>query len=124
MTTLDKKVTDNRRMKALMTAMGTKEPPSSQDVMGIMQRREQKMRTDSVTTQVFCAQCAQEDALEQAEVGPQRLRTRWQMLQMAVQALLGWLHGLQQKVQTRIQGLRRRRVPALLQLSAVECGAA
>ncbi len=76
MTTINKKVTDNRRMTALMTAMGTTEPPASQDVMGLMQRREQKMRTDSVTTQVFCAECAQEDALEQAEVQPQRLRIR------------------------------------------------
>ena len=105
-------------MTALMTTMSTKEPPASQDVMGIMQRREQKMRTDSVTTQVFCAQCAQEDVLEQAEVQPQRLRARWQMLQSAVQALFGWLIGLLQKVQTRIQGLGK----ACACPAATECG--
>lgn len=124
MTTIDKKAGSDRRMIALMTAMGTKEPPSSQEVMGLMERREQVMRMDSVTTQVFCVQCAQEDAQEQAKVQPQRLRAWWQMLKMLAAGLAGRLSGLRQKGQVKIQGLWRQRVPVLLQLSAVECGAA
>ncbi len=124
MTTIDKKVGSDRRMTALMTAMGTKEPPTSQEVMGLMEHREQMMRMDSVSTQVFCSQCAVEDGLAQAEPQPRRLRISWQMVQMLVQALAGRFLGLQQKVQARVEGLRGRRVPVLLQLSALECGAA
>jgi ABC-type bacteriocin/lantibiotic exporter with double-glycine peptidase domain len=119
----------DRRMTALMTAMGAKEPPASKDVVGLMQHREQQMRMDSVATQIFCAECAAEGLAEQAnrEAPPSRtqlLLAAWRSVQMGIQTLekrvlLAW-----QKLQRVLLGVRRRRVPVLLQLSAIECGAA
>ena len=123
------KVTNNRRMTALMTAMGAKEAPTSQEVAGLMGRREQSMRMDSVTAQVFCTQCMQEDALAQPQEEPrpqkaQRLLTLRRSLQNTVLAVVARLLALWQRLSKRVQFLRRKRVPPLLQLSAVECGAA
>ncbi len=117
----------NRRMTALMTAMGSTEPPASQEVMGLMERREEMMRMDSVSSQVYCMDCAQEDALEQSQARSQRprhLRAWWRMLQVATRAVMHYFLGLRQWFQKKVESLQRRRVPVLIQLSAVECGAA
>ena len=76
----------DRRMAALMTAMGAKEPPASGDVVGLMQHREQQMRMDSVATQIFCAECAAESQAEQENVqeqpsSAQPLLATWQTVQ-------------------------------------------
>jgi ATP-binding cassette, subfamily B, bacterial len=118
-----------RRTGALLTGMGLKEPPASPEVIGLVERREHMMRMDSVATQVFCAQCTVEDQGEQGEAQaqssrPQHLLALRQHLQMAMagglQRLFAWWHMLEKMLQV----VQRKRVPVLLQLSAVECGAA
>jgi ATP-binding cassette, subfamily B, bacterial len=118
-----------RRMGALMTAMGTIEPSGSQAVMDLMERRDEQMRLDSAATQMFCAQCALENQAEQVQAGipPSRLQpllARWRMLQLAISTVLQRLLLVWHMLQKVGQGLRQKRVPVLLQLSAVECGAA
>lgn len=119
----------DRRMTALMTAMGAKEPPASQDVVGLMQHREQQMRMDSVATQLFCAECAAEGQAEQASVQapparPQPLLAAWQNLQGGAQKAARRLLQLWHLLQKALMRVRRKSVPVLLQLSAVECAAA
>jgi ABC-type bacteriocin/lantibiotic exporter with double-glycine peptidase domain len=116
-------------MTALMTAMGSDEPPASQDVAGLMRHREQQMRMDSAATQIFCAECAAEDRAMQAnrEALPSRaqpLLAAWRSVQMGVHSLVQRMLIAWQKLQTVLLGVRRKRVPVLLQLSAIECGAA
>ena len=119
----------DRRMAALMTAMGAKEPPASGDVVGLMQHREQQMRMDSVATQIFCAECAAESQAEQENLqaqpsSAQPLHATWQTVRKGVQAVAQRLLLVWQMLQKAFLGVRRKRVPILLQLSAVECGAA
>ena len=119
----------DRRMTALMTAMGAKEPPASRDVVGLMQHREQQMRMDSVSTQIFCAACAAESQSEQENVQAQPSRAQpllaiWQTVQKVVQAVAQRLLMVWHRLQKTLQGVHRRRIPVLLQLSAVECGVA
>jgi ATP-binding cassette, subfamily B, bacterial len=118
-----------RRMGALMTAMGTAEPPDSQEVMGLIERREQQMRMDSAATQMFCMQCAEEDRTEQVQAGippsrAQPLLALRHKLQLAVSTLAQRVLLLWHMLQKVVQVLRQKRVPVLLQLSAVECGVA
>ncbi len=119
----------NRRTGVLLAAMGIKEPPASQKVVGLMERREQMMHMDSEATQVFCAECAEEgqDGQAEAQAQPsrlQRLLTLLQTLQMANSLMMQRLLALWHVFQKALQGVQRKRVPVLLQLSAVECGAA
>src|SRR5437867_1304015 len=112
----------NRRTGALLTAMGIKEPPASQEVVGLMGRREQMMRMDSAATQVFCTQCDVEDQGEHAEAqaqlsGLQRLLAQRQNLQMAISLMMQRLLALWHMLQKVLQSVQRKRVPVLLQLS-------
>ena len=116
-------------MTALMTAMDIREPPASQDVAGLMERREELMRMDSAATQDFCAQCAAEDQAEQEEAQaqparPQRLLALRQGWQTTISAVVQRLYDVWHLLQKVVGGLRQKRVPVLLQLSEVECGAA
>src|ERR1700694_3640526 len=115
-----------RRLTALMTAMGAKEPPGSQDVIGLMERRDQKMRMDSVATQIFCAECTVEDQAEQVEAQAQAAKARpllaaRRTAQMAMQAVVQRLLMVWHVLRKPFVGVQRKRGPVLLQLSAVEC---